>query len=105
MLGIALGWRSEDVALGVAVGGARNQLLYEPIGKVQPPLGRLALCAAQVDASVLKIDVLPPKAPRFIDPGPIPARNAMRSAVARRLRRVRGFNPGSRAARSVAWMT
>ena len=28
----------------------------------------------------------------------------MRSAVARRLRRVRGFNPGSRAARSVAWM-
>ena len=25
---------------------------------------------AQVDASVLKIDVLPPKAPRFIDPGP-----------------------------------
>ena len=29
----------------------------------------------------------------------------MRSAVARHLRRVRGFNPGSRAARSVAWMT
>jgi integrase len=28
----------------------------------------------------------------------------MRSAVARRLRRVRGFNFGSRAARSVAWL-
>ncbi len=68
-LGVTLGRRSEDVALGAAVGGARRQLLDEPVGKVQPSVGGFALCAAQVDASALKVDVLPPNAPRFVDPG------------------------------------
>ena len=104
-LWVALGRRGEDIALGAFVGGARRQLRDEPIGKVQPPVGRFALCAAQVDTSTLKVDVLPPNAPSFVDPGPVPARKAMRSAVVRRFRRVRGFKPGSRAARSVASMT
>ena len=57
-------------ALSAAVGGARRQLLHEPVGQVQPPVGRFALCATQVDASALKVDVLPPNAPRFVNPGP-----------------------------------
>jgi hypothetical protein len=50
----------------------------------------------------LKVDVLPPNAPRFVDPGP-----QERNEICRRtpLAPVRGFNTGSRAARSVAWMT
>ena len=68
--GVTLGRRSEDVALGAGVGGARRQLLDEPVGKVQPPIGRFALRTAHVDASALKADVLPPNLPRFVDPGP-----------------------------------
>jgi hypothetical protein len=40
-----------------------------PVRKVQPSVGRLALGAAQVDASELKVDVLPPNPPCFVDPG------------------------------------
>ena len=69
-LGVALGWRREDVALGAAVGGARRQLLDEPVGQVQPPVGSFALWAPQVDASELKVNVLPPNASRLIDPDP-----------------------------------
>ena len=69
-LGITLGRRSEDVALGAAVRGARRQLLDEPVGKVQPPIGGFALRAAKIDASAIKVDVLPPNATRFVDPCP-----------------------------------
>jgi hypothetical protein len=69
-LGIVLGRRSEDVALGAVVGSARRQLLHEPVGQVEPTIGRFALCATQVDASAPKVDVLLPNAPGFVDPGP-----------------------------------
>src|SRR5215203_1390546 len=68
-IGVTLGRRCENVALGSFVGGACRQLLDQPVRKVQPSVGRLALSAAQVDASELKVDVLPPNPPCFLDPG------------------------------------
>ena len=55
--------------LGSFVGGTCRQLLDQPVRKVQPSVGRLALGVAQVQASELKVDVLPPNPPRFVDPG------------------------------------
>ena len=98
-LGVTLGRRSENIALCAEVSGAFRQLIHEPVGKVQPPVGRFALRTAQVDASALKVDVLPPNAPGFVDPGPGSCQERNEICCRPPLASAAGFSPGSRAAR------
>ena len=102
-LRITPGRRSRP-ALGAAIGGARRQLLDEPVGKGSATDRRFrSLCRAGRRVH-LKVDVLPPNVPRFVDPGPGSCQERDEICGRTQLASCAGIQPGSLAAMRVAWM-